>query len=279
MEELFQRPILIWSEYCNYSKNFINALLKHNDLYESFIRINIDTDQKTNRRPQIFYQIQTALKFKIKQVPTIIVNNGEYILSGVEAFKWLDYMINKNNVVKEDLQGFNPIEMGSFSDSYAKYGSTKLHDATEQSFKFLNKDDQKIETPAEEGVLTQEEMLARERQREKLDTPNQYQQNGKINMEPKFVENFTNSKKMVDLSQYNSDRNNVSFMPKVANSRIDFTNDSFGFAGELNNNMSNNNVMRGLSRGETKQKEIDVKLQRLLAERDSSVPPMQQRYG
>lgn len=269
MEEIFKRPILIWSEYCNYSKNFINALIKHNELYESFIRVNIDTNPQTRKRPDIFYQIQTAINFKIKQVPTIIVNSGEYILSGVEAFKWLDYMINKNSVVKEELQGFNPIEMGSFSDSYAKYGSTKLHDATEQSFKFLDKEDQKIDTPAEEGVLTQEEMLNREKQRERIDVnPNV---GSKGPNESKFMEGFNNTKKMIDLSHYNSQRNNVSFMPKVANSRIDFTNDKFGFAGELNENM-------GGSRGELKQKDIDLKLQRLLAERESTVPPMQQRY-
>lgn len=285
MEELFKRPILIWSEYCNHSKNFINTLIKHNELFESFVRINIDVDPQTHKRPALFYQIQSALNFKIAQVPTIIVNNGEYILPGVEAFKWLDYTINKQQVVKEELQGFNPNEMGSFSDAYAKYGSTKLHDATDQSFKFIDKQDQKIETPQEEGVLTQDEMMKKQRERESIDFK-QLNNGVSGNNRPQFNENFTNinaNKKEINLSQYSNTRNDASFMPRVSKSRIDFTNDNFGFAGELNSNVNSNvngNVIGGsgggtgasLSRSEIKQREIDQRLQQLMADRETTLP-------
>lgn len=275
MDKLFERPILIWSEYCNYSKNFISALVKHNELYESFIRVNIDVDPNTHRRPALFYQIQAALKFKIQQVPTIIVNGGEYILSGVEAFKWLDYTINKQQVVQEELQGFNPVEMGSFSDSYAKYGSTKLHDATEQSFKFLDKQDQRIETPQEDGALSPEEMMRKQRERESMDISTK-PTGGK---RPQFTENFGNvgagANRQMNLSEYANARNGGVMVPKVANNRIDFTNDKFGFAGEINGNVG----VTGNSRSQFKQKEIDMRLQQLLADRESTVPQPGGRIG
>ena len=275
MEKIFERPILIWSEYCNYSKNFISALVKHNELYESFIRVNIDVDPNTHRRPALFYQIQATLKFKISQVPTIIVNSGEYILSGVEAFKWLDYTINKHQVVQEELQGFNPVEMGSFSDSYAKYGSTKLHDATEQSFKFLDKQDQRIETPQEDGALSQEEIMRKQRERESMDIPTAKMSSS----QPNFSENFANIKgnaeRQLNLSEYSNARNGGVMVPKVANNRIDFTNDKFGFAGEINGN----NGLTNNSRSQMKQKEIDMRLQQLMADRESTVPQPGARLG
>lgn len=285
MDKLFERPILIWSEYCNYSKNFIGALVKHNELYESFVRVNIDVDPNTHRRPALFSQIQAALKFKIQQVPTIIVNGGEYILSGVEAFKWLDYTINKQQVVQEELQGFNPVEMGSFSDSYAKYGSTKLHDATEQSFKFLDKQDQRIETPQEDGALSPEEIMRKQRERENMDISTKAPSSAAPR--PQFTESFGNvngggggvgnggGNRQLNLSEYANARNGGVMVPKVANNRIDFTNDKFGFAGEINGGSGGGAGGAGItgnSRSQLKQKEIDMRLQQLLADRESTVP-------
>jgi hypothetical protein len=158
--DIFERPILIYSDFCNYSKLFIQNLLQYPDLYESFVRINIDVNPKTNERPKIFYDIQQLLQFKISNVPTIIVQNGEFVLSGKEAFNWLEYQLNElNKLIQQEsdqnktsnnndgsLQGFNPLEMGSFSDGYAELNQSNPNS---QSFQFLNAPLQNISTPEE----------------------------------------------------------------------------------------------------------------------------------
>ena len=143
---MFERPILFYSNYCIHSTNFINALIKYPEIFESFIRINIDVDPETKRRPNSFYEIQSILQLKITEIPTIIVDSGNYVLTGKEAFKWLNFQISQED---KELTPFNPIEMGSFSDSYANYGSNDMNNATEQSFKFINNPDEKINTPPE----------------------------------------------------------------------------------------------------------------------------------
>jgi hypothetical protein len=149
---MFENPILIYSEYCNYSLQFIQALEKYPDLFDAFKTISVDVDTRTQQRPTVFYDIQYALGQAIKEVPTIIIKQGEYVLSGEEAFKWLEHTINQNT--KNELMGFNSNEMGSFSDSYASLDAQGLHDATEQTFKFIKKPDEKIRTPQEVGGET-----------------------------------------------------------------------------------------------------------------------------
>lgn len=156
---MFERPILIYSNYCNYSKLFITHLSKFPELYDTFIRINIDVDPQTKQRTPVFYEIQEILKYKISDVPTIIIQNGEFVLSGKEAFNWLEYQLNEFNrqleesnqeqyteEVPESLEAFNPLEMGSFSDGYAG-----LDDSVpkSQSFQFLHQPIQMIKTPEE----------------------------------------------------------------------------------------------------------------------------------
>lgn len=171
---MFERPVLIYSNYCEHSQRFINMLLKVPQMFDAFVRINIDINPETNTRNPMFYEIQNILQYKITEVPTIIVDNGSYVLSGEESFKWVDYYINKgnnnsvnsnvggggDNVVDgggggvlndENIEGFNSIEMGSFSDMYANYGSDNMNDAKSQTFQFLDRMNMKIETPPEDG--------------------------------------------------------------------------------------------------------------------------------
>lgn len=135
---LFERPILIYSNYCIHSQNFSKLLMKNPDLYDEFIRMNIDVNPETKQRPPIFYKIQQELGQKITKVPTIIVKEADsdslLILSDKDAFKWLEL---QTRPVDAGLSPFNQNEMNSFSDGYAKFGSTDLHDATEQNFKFF----------------------------------------------------------------------------------------------------------------------------------------------
>lgn len=163
---MFERPILFYSEYCIHSTNFINVLIKHQELCDAFVKVNIDVDLKSKKRPEIFYNVQNALNYKIVEVPTIILSGGEYVLTGVEAFKWLEAQIIEENV--EELTGFNPVEMGSFSDSYSSYGNIGLNDdVREQCFKFIGKPDIKINTPEETGGnISSEEYNLKQRERE-----------------------------------------------------------------------------------------------------------------
>lgn len=161
---MFDRPILIYSDYCIHSTNFINGLMKHPDIYEMFIRVNIDIDPNTRQRPDIFYQIQNLLQYKIQEVPTVILPNAEYILTGADAFKWLEYQLASQDQSAE-LTPFNPIEMGSFSDMYSTYGSDgKNDDAKEQTFKFINKPDQPINTPKEDDTIVSKDAFSKKQQ-------------------------------------------------------------------------------------------------------------------
>lgn len=210
---MFERPILFYSEYCVHSNNFINVLMKHQDIFDAFIRVNIDVDKKTKMRPDIFYTVQNTLNYKITEVPTIVIMGGEYILSGVEAFKWLESQIKSDE--PEELSGFNPIEMGSFSDSYSSYGSKGLNDdVKEQSFKFIGKPDIKINTPEETGGnISSEEYNLKQRERENFGVP---KQNGShdmfnsvhappINLDRSL---FTNNRNNQNMSQKQKDLDN-----------------------------------------------------------------------
>ncbi|NBP13212.1 hypothetical protein EBU95_02310 [bacterium] len=143
----FSKNVLIYSDYCTYCQNFASVLIKHPDILDQFEKINIDIDLSTKQRPQMFYDIQRTLDFEISEVPTIVVESGNYVLTGEEAFKWLDYQI-KQKEAQDTLQAFNPMEMGSFSDSYSNYGATDDSCAL-QSFKFLCDPDTPIQTPQE----------------------------------------------------------------------------------------------------------------------------------
>lgn len=170
---MFDRPILFYSEYCIHSTNFINALMKNQDLYEDFIRISIDVDVNTRQRPKIFYDIQSELNIKIAEVPTVITPGPEYILTGADAFDWLEFQMNKIKEKSKDVEGFNSMEMGSFSDSYSTYGSSDLYDAKEQTFKFIGKSDDRIETPPEtSSSVSKDDFARKQHERETFDNVN-----------------------------------------------------------------------------------------------------------
>ena len=170
---MFDRPILLYSEYCIHSTNFINTLMKHQELYEDFIRISIDVDTNTRQRPKIFYDIQNELNTKIIEVPTVITPGPEYVLAGSDAFDWLEFRMNKLKETSKDIEGFNSMEMGSFSDSYSTYGSSDLYDAKEQTFKFIGKEDSKIETPPEtSSSISKDDYSRKQQERETFDNVN-----------------------------------------------------------------------------------------------------------
>lgn len=165
---MFERPILIYSEYCDHSQKFLSVLMKHRNIMEAFLTLCIDVDVTTRQRPRAFYEIQQTLNYKITEVPTIIVQNGQYVLSGAQAFQWLEFELEQL-VKEEELQPFNANEMGAFSDMYSQFGSNGLHDAREQNFKFVNKPDVPIPTPQDSGTVNPEEYSRMQKEREQLD--------------------------------------------------------------------------------------------------------------
>lgn len=161
---MFKRPVVIYSTHCKHSLHFMETLIQHQELFESFIRLNIDVDPQTHKRPRLFNDIQDALQYKILEVPTIIVEEAKYVLSGEQAFKWLEEAITPP---ENEISGFNPIEMSRFSDSYSNYGNTSMNENTaDQCFKFLNKTDEKINTPQEEASVTTDDYTKKQLERE-----------------------------------------------------------------------------------------------------------------
>ncbi len=257
---MFESPILVYSDYCNYCSSLINVLVKNPKIMDNFVKINIDVDPATKQRPHIFYEIQNALQHKISRVPTIIVDNGSYVLTGEEAFKWLEFEIKRSN--ESSLSPFNPNEMGSFSDQYSKFGSTDLHDATEQTFKFISRNDDRIYTPQESSV-EQRDLNSKQKERESIDNmrtsrppqsnPNNFQNKMETFNVPKLRES--------DYSALMNQRQmSIQHAPKQ---NIDFTN--FGFA--------NQNGQRGSNSAlSNKQKEMERKLEELLSQREEFTP-------
>jgi hypothetical protein len=274
---MFEKPIVIYSDYCVYSKNFIQTLMKYSELYDSFIRMNIDVDASTKKRPKAFYQIQEVLDIKITKVPTLITPNAQYVLSDVDAFKWLEYQVKILTDTSDELQPFNPNEMISFSDNYANFGSTNLCDAKEQSFKFFNSekgaikltDDNFLNTsktwdPQQSGktngFLNDLEKSTPDVDFNSKQSERQYfdkmrggdNGNEKMNMRDQYIQENNNNSSSFNTQQ----RQNIP--QQKMNGNINFTDPNFGLSGQL----GNSNGMSG------KGKEMDMKLQKLMEDRE-----------
>jgi hypothetical protein len=140
-------------------------------LSQHFVYINVDVDPATKKRSDDFLNLKMLLaqqfNYNLNSVPTIITENGEFILKDTDAFDWLAHTVdtmrntqmNKNisdtsqqqqqNEEPQEISGFNPNEMGSFSDMYSTFGldvTDPCMDAKNQCFQFLDKDF-KISTP------------------------------------------------------------------------------------------------------------------------------------
>jgi hypothetical protein len=286
MSELFKKPILIFSEYCRYSHNFLQILIKHPDLYNSFIRMNIDINPATKKRPDMFYKIQQVLNRKISKVPTIITPGAEHILSDEDAFKWLEFQINHLNKQKDvGLTPFNPNEMVSFSDNYADFdiqtGSTDINDAKEQSYTFyVNKQlpndnylgTEKSWAPNSDktnGFLNDLEGSSQNVDYKSLQSERQYfddhqQKQGSVMGNINFKDNNNSQGKIntQDINNFSQNRQ----QPSVGRQSINFTDPSFGLAGKLGgNNMS------------LKTKDLDNKLSLLQKDREMMDNTLQQR--
>jgi hypothetical protein len=283
---MFDKPILIYSDFCVYSKNFIETLMKHETLFDSFIRMNIDVQPNTKKRPHAFYQIQEALDTKITKVPTIITPNAQYILSDVNAFKWLEHQIRLLNSESDDLEPFNPNEMSSFSDNYSNFGSTDLCDAKEQSFKFFDNgtlyDDNFLQTNVSwdpknsaktngflndlESSTKSTDYNTKQNERQFFDDSRKSQQKNTSSLENQYVQQTNNPDVSSKYNSYNQQRQ-TSIQQQRKN--INFTDSSFGLSGQINNGNKNKMSQKG--------QEIDTKLEQLMNDRENIDKQLNQR--
>lgn len=286
---LFKKPILVYSEFCKFSHNLLQILIKHPQLYDSFIRMNIDIDPTTKQRPAIFKNIQQILNRKILKVPTIITPGAENILSDQDAFKWLEFQITNLNSKDNSLVPFNPNEMVSFSDNYAKVGSTDLNEANEQNYTFyVNKqlpndnylDTNKTWDPNNKtktnGFLNELESTnstenmdynSLQSERQYFDSHQEKQRSvvGDMNFKDKTQSKINTQ----DINSFSQNRQ----QPLVNKQSINFTDPSFGLSGKLNSS-GNTTQNQGMS---IKTKDLDNKLSLLQKDREMMDNTLQQR--
>lgn len=84
---------LFYSKRCKFSREFINKLENYTNINMNFKKICVDSINPTVQ--------QYLNKYKIKAVPSIVVNNNVYL--GYEAFKWLDSQTTEINTIHSSL--------------------------------------------------------------------------------------------------------------------------------------------------------------------------------
>jgi hypothetical protein len=250
------KPMLFYSVNCKYSSLFMNYLGKNKMLKDNFMCVQIDPDPLTRERTPIFYQIQMLLQKSITSVPTLVLD-GRYTLTGKEAFKWLEDVLNKNSEIK----GFNTFEMDQFSDKYAdlqtdisKTDQIHLEDTVydtatgqyiqKQNFKFLQEKDEFMATPEESG---EREPSQYKNQRDNVDNLLQGQHKMNISFQDSQTsDSFSNMKKDREIHQ-------------IQRKEIDFTDNNFGLSGKISGSIKS-----------AKRSDIDDRFQELSAMRDTS---------
>jgi len=251
------KPMLFYSVNCKYSSLFMNHLAKNKMLKDNFMCVQIDPDPRTRQRTPIFYQIQMLLQKPIKSVPTLVLD-GRYMLTGKEAFKWLEDVLNKNSGIK----GFNTFEMDQFSDKYAdlqtdisKTDQIHLEDTVydpatgqyiqKQNFKFLEEKDEFIATPEESEVRDQSQY---KNQRDGIDNILQGQHKMNISFGDQHSETETR------YSSMKKDRE----VHQIQRKDIDFTDNNLGLSGNISGSIR-----------DIKRSEVDNRFQELQAMRES----------
>lgn len=265
------KPILIYSDHCEFSQNFIKILVQYPDLFNSFIRVNIDIQPNTKSRPKVFYQLQESLNTKITKVPTVITVNGK-ILSDKDAFKWLENTIKE--ITQHQLSGF---EISSLSDNYSEFGSTDICDSKSKNYGIFDKegiDDNYLKTskgwdPSQNGktngFLNELEKMSDSdfttKQSERLSFDTNRQQNQQQNYQPQQQNQQPQQQNQQPHQQQNYQPQNQQ------RKNVDFTNPNFGMGGQLNQSL---NISQ-------KQKDTDSRLEKLMLEREETNNILNQR--
>lgn len=267
MEELLKKPILFYSSFCKHSSVFMEGLKKHPMLFKNFVKVPIDPNPQTKQRPKLFYDLQVVLKQRIKSVPTIIVEEGQYVLTDKEAFKWLEFNLQKD---RETIKGFSLAEMNAFSDKYADFGSSPISNMMDdqhvqhQNFHFLNEQIDHIMTPAEGDPKYERNPNAIKQERGQMDTliSDKQKRMGKLD----FSEDYSRGGITTDnVNQIESQRGYEGGPPQIKKTAIDFTNPNIGYAGQAGGSVNKTGQVFQTQ----KLQEMDSKLEQMRLERES----------
>jgi glutaredoxin-related protein len=135
--------ILIYSKKCPHSLKIINHI---NNLNLDFEGIEITSK---NKIPPLIRQIETFFNMKINYVPTIIVDSGEYMLSGNDIYDWFDIVSNSSNKLIENntndiVNNFKTVE--SFNTNFVNYNQTKNSSTSiDSNFKQMQINDERFD--------------------------------------------------------------------------------------------------------------------------------------
>jgi hypothetical protein len=134
------KPILFYSNYCQYSREILSILQKYNIL-DKVVLINISTGK---------YKIPSV----ISKVPSLYVNKNILSDSDLENFI-TNNLINSNN---EKIEAFFPSEMNSgigYSYSYLGDEGSEAPDNIKNSLMYIDEiNNNKINTPDENDFLS-----------------------------------------------------------------------------------------------------------------------------
>jgi len=132
--------ILIYSKKCPHSLKIINRI---NDLDLDFDGIEITSK---NKIPPIIRQIENYFNMKINYVPTIIVDSGEYMLSGNDIYDWFDIISNPSNQIIENSNTNNFKTVESFNTNFVNYNQTQNSTKSiDDNFKQMNIKDERFD--------------------------------------------------------------------------------------------------------------------------------------
>lgn len=185
------QPILVYSKYCKHSLQLIHYLDNVPEIGNALLPLCIDpqlNEHGSYVSSKDFLSLQEFLGAnKISKVPTIVLNNGNEIvlLTGSRAFHWLQqFQMDQEQGgqssqgeqddqpvdSKLELEGVNPNEMMSFSDSYSMLNSDAV---SNQSFQFIDRQFQTIPT-LEEQAIGNKEKFCQQKYEELLKEREQY---------------------------------------------------------------------------------------------------------
>lgn len=174
---------LVYSKYCKHCLQFIDELEKVPQIANCLTPLCIDPQHDGHgsyNLPENFIGLQNLLADKGKElivkVPTVVFGNGNdsdiVVFSGSDAFNWLEMneqpqqqqQQQQQRQQQRELEGVNPNEMLSFSDSYSMLNSDSV---SNQSYQFINRQFQSIPT-VEEQMIDNKEQFCQEKYEELL---------------------------------------------------------------------------------------------------------------
>lgn len=149
---MFKSPIFVCSSLCQHCVELADIMNTSPKKFTNVIILNIGIDSVTKKRPRAYYDLQNILEWKITSVPTIVTENAESVLSGIDAFNWVNKQLQDKYV-----------DSYSSGDGYSRAGDSSCIIDSNADKEFLAK----IGGDKRDGHINNNfERLAQERQEE-----------------------------------------------------------------------------------------------------------------